>query len=121
MHTPPTTRTTHAQVHILGVSLGGFLAQVYTQMKPGRVASLVLCNSFLSTELFTEHAIATPMCAWDACLRPRTLDGQAMSLSTVCVFQQCTRFRIARCCSGRVASSLQLVQSSSLSTELLTE
>ena len=37
------------QVHLFGVSLGGFLAQHYCAKHPRRVAGLMLCNSFTST------------------------------------------------------------------------
>lgn len=44
------------QVHILGASLGGFLAQKFTESTapgyPQRVCSLVLCNSFADTSIF---------------------------------------------------------------------
>eukprot|EP00030_Apusomonadida_sp_AF-17_P004304 a509005_15.p1 GENE.a509005_15~~a509005_15.p1 ORF type:complete len:398 (+),score=121.06 a509005_15:39-1196(+) len=41
-----------ASVHILGVSLGGFLAQCYANRAAPRVASLVLVNSFVETSFF---------------------------------------------------------------------
>ena len=52
-----------AQVHVFGASLGGFLAQQFALHRPKRVASLVLCNSFYSTEPFatTGGTILTPM------------------------------------------------------------
>jgi pimeloyl-ACP methyl ester carboxylesterase len=40
------------QVHIYGTSLGGFLAQIFAQLRPRRVKSLVLSNTFLETHKF---------------------------------------------------------------------
>uniref|UniRef100_A0A1I8J7W8 Maspardin n=1 Tax=Macrostomum lignano TaxID=282301 RepID=A0A1I8J7W8_9PLAT len=46
-----------ARVHIFGASLGGFLAQKFAEQEHGRarrVASLVLCNSFVETSIFQQ-------------------------------------------------------------------
>ncbi|MPC32293.1 Maspardin [Portunus trituberculatus] len=42
------------QAHILGASLGGFLAQKFAELTSNspRVASLILCNSFIDTKIF---------------------------------------------------------------------
>eukprot|EP00736_Rhodelphis_marinus_P008052 Rmarinus@m.5646 len=55
----------HMQVHkahLYGVSLGGFLAQVYAESRPERVASLVLTNSYIDTTFFRRKY--TGMFAW---------------------------------------------------------
>ncbi|XP_064474873.1 maspardin-like isoform X2 [Ornithodoros turicata] len=56
------------QVHILGASLGGFLAQKFAESTapgcPQRVCSLVLCNSFSDTSIFnyTDTAVLFWLC-----------------------------------------------------------
>ncbi|XP_050725927.1 maspardin-like isoform X1 [Eriocheir sinensis] len=42
------------RAHILGASLGGFLAQKFAELTSNspRVASLILCNSFIDTKIF---------------------------------------------------------------------
>jgi pimeloyl-ACP methyl ester carboxylesterase len=40
-------------VHLLGTSLGGFLAICFAVHYPRRVASLILCNSFADTQYYT--------------------------------------------------------------------
>lgn len=42
--------------HLLGAGLGGFLAQHFASRYPGRVRSLLLCNSFVSTHTFASQA-----------------------------------------------------------------
>lgn len=44
------------KVHLFGTALGGFLCQHYASMYPRRVRSLILCNSFCSTRIFSESA-----------------------------------------------------------------
>eukprot|EP00762_Andalucia_godoyi_P008454 ANDGO_05782.mRNA.1 alpha/beta hydrolase fold-1 domain-containing protein len=44
------------EFHILGVGLGGFLAQVYAQTRPQKVLSLVIANSFASVTEFRNTA-----------------------------------------------------------------
>jgi maspardin len=49
--------------HILGSGLGGFLAQNFARVHPSRVISLILVNSFCSTESFkieTEYVLFIP-------------------------------------------------------------
>ncbi|KAK1307006.1 40S ribosomal protein S13-1 [Acorus calamus] len=48
-------------VHLYGTSLGGFLAQLFTQHRPRRVKSLVLSNSFLETHKFSAAMPWSPM------------------------------------------------------------
>eukprot|EP01100_Stratorugosa_tubuloviscum_P010507 TRINITY_DN4516_c5_g1_i1.p1 TRINITY_DN4516_c5_g1~~TRINITY_DN4516_c5_g1_i1.p1 ORF type:complete len:286 (-),score=108.42 TRINITY_DN4516_c5_g1_i1:35-892(-) len=43
------------KVHLFGSSLGGFLAQVYAQVYPERVISLILNNTFSSTNFFAQR------------------------------------------------------------------
>jgi len=43
-------------IHLFGVSLGGFLSLLYCQYKPTRVESLLLCNAFCDTSYFVENA-----------------------------------------------------------------
>ncbi|CAG9564005.1 unnamed protein product [Danaus chrysippus] len=45
------------KIHIFGASLGGFLAQKFTEITKNcpRVASLVLCNTFTDTTVFEYH------------------------------------------------------------------
>uniref|UniRef100_A0A1I8GDC3 Maspardin n=1 Tax=Macrostomum lignano TaxID=282301 RepID=A0A1I8GDC3_9PLAT len=57
-----------ARVHIFGASLGGFLAQKFAEQEHGRarrVASLVLCNSFVETSIFqqTNSLLAAASCS----------------------------------------------------------
>lgn len=40
------------QVHLLGASLGGFLAQKFAQYNPSVIASLILVNAFADTSRF---------------------------------------------------------------------
>uniref|UniRef100_A0A0G4HKS9 Maspardin n=1 Tax=Chromera velia CCMP2878 TaxID=1169474 RepID=A0A0G4HKS9_9ALVE len=47
--------------HILGASLGGYLSQHFAASFPSRVRSLILCNSFCSTNLFSENAACVPL------------------------------------------------------------
>jgi maspardin len=42
------------RIHLVGCSLGGYIAAHFTSYFPSRVASLVLCNSFVSTQAFVE-------------------------------------------------------------------
>lgn len=49
------------RVHLIATSLGGFLAQVYASLRPERVASLVLCNTFCDTSIFAENASCVSM------------------------------------------------------------
>eukprot|EP00164_Ancoracysta_twista_P002858 GFYU01003805.1.p1 GENE.GFYU01003805.1~~GFYU01003805.1.p1 ORF type:complete len:314 (-),score=51.62 GFYU01003805.1:23-964(-) len=41
------------KVHLFGVSLGGFLCQCYTERRPSRVQSLLLCNTFCDSSYFS--------------------------------------------------------------------
>jgi maspardin len=43
--------------HLMGAGLGGFLAQCYAEKHPESIASLILCNSFVSNEEFSAAAI----------------------------------------------------------------
>lgn len=43
------------EAHLYGVGLGGFLAQYYASVRPKRVLSLVLTNTFCSTEFFVQN------------------------------------------------------------------
>lgn len=45
------------KVHIFGASLGGFIAQKFTEISNNcqRVASLILCNTFTDTSVFEYH------------------------------------------------------------------
>uniref|UniRef100_A0ABD2XL33 Maspardin n=1 Tax=Trichogramma kaykai TaxID=54128 RepID=A0ABD2XL33_9HYME len=45
------------KVHLFGASLGGFLAQKFAEYdtQSSRVASLILCNTFLDTSIFSYH------------------------------------------------------------------
>lgn len=43
-----------ARVHLVGCSLGGYIAAHFTSFFPSRVVSLVVCNSFVSTQAFVE-------------------------------------------------------------------
>ncbi|XP_057319546.1 maspardin-like [Microplitis mediator] len=49
------------RVHIFGASLGGFLAQKFSEINSNcpRVASLILCNSFSDTSIFNYNDSAT--------------------------------------------------------------
>eukprot|EP01083_Nonionella_stella_P084554 234119_1 len=44
------------KVHLLGVSLGGYLVLHYAKRYPLRVQSLILCNSFCETSVFFQNA-----------------------------------------------------------------
>eukprot|EP00161_Ancyromonas_sigmoides_P023884 TRINITY_DN757_c0_g1_i11.p1 TRINITY_DN757_c0_g1~~TRINITY_DN757_c0_g1_i11.p1 ORF type:complete len:492 (+),score=111.45 TRINITY_DN757_c0_g1_i11:123-1598(+) len=43
-------------VHLLGSSLGGFLALHFAAVNPALVSSIVLCNSFASTAFFADNS-----------------------------------------------------------------
>lgn len=45
----------------MGVGLGGYLAQSFTQFRSVRVKSLILCNSFCDIDYFVERAPCLPM------------------------------------------------------------
>ena len=51
-------------VHLYGVSLGGFLAQFYCELRPTRVASLVLTNAFANTDIFSEGILPSGVLQW---------------------------------------------------------
>ncbi|KAK8916901.1 hypothetical protein KSP39_PZI022837 [Platanthera zijinensis] len=51
-------------VHLYGTSLGGFLAQIFTQHRPRRVKSLVLSNTFLDTQKFSASMPWSPVVGW---------------------------------------------------------
>lgn len=51
-------------VHLYGTSLGGFLAQIFTQHRPRRVKSLVLSNTFLDTQKFSVSMPWSPVVGW---------------------------------------------------------
>lgn len=44
------------EAHLLGTALGGYLAQLYLQHRPGRVLTMVLCNTFSDTSYFAKKA-----------------------------------------------------------------
>lgn len=48
------------KVHLFGASIGGYLAQKYAEYSfaDHRVASLILCNSFVSTAIFDREESA---------------------------------------------------------------
>jgi len=50
--------------HLIGASLGGFLAQVFAAEKPHRVLSVVLINSFCDTSHFT---VMKPLMGFNMC------------------------------------------------------
>ena len=41
-------------MHLVGCSLGGYIAAHFTSFFPSRIASLVMCNAFVSTQAFVE-------------------------------------------------------------------
>ncbi|KAH3768044.1 spastic paraplegia 21 [Pelomyxa schiedti] len=45
--------------HLFGVGLGGFLAQIFWEYHPMKVASMVLCNTFTSNAIFASSASKT--------------------------------------------------------------
>lgn len=49
------------KVHLLGTSLGGYLALCFLQYRPQRVASLILQNAFCDTSYFQENAPCVQM------------------------------------------------------------
>ena len=49
------------QVHLLGASLGGFLAQKFAETFPDRVESLILCNTFSNTRIFESSKAASTL------------------------------------------------------------
>ncbi|XP_078446316.1 alpha/beta-Hydrolases superfamily protein [Wolffia australiana] len=51
-------------VHLYGTSLGGFLAQIFAQLRPRRVKSLVLSNSFLDSKSFSAAMPWSPFVSW---------------------------------------------------------
>ncbi|KAJ3433646.1 acid cluster protein [Anaeramoeba flamelloides] len=52
------------RVHLFGVGLGGFLCLKYLEKNPKKVASVVLCNSFLSTKFFNKINTYGKSIAW---------------------------------------------------------
>lgn len=54
-------------VHLYGTSLGGFLAQLFTQYRPRRVKSLVLSNTFLETRPFADKMPWSSLINWTPC------------------------------------------------------
>lgn len=54
-------------VHLYGTSLGGFLAQLFTQYCPRRVKSLVLSNTFLETRPFADEMPWSSLINWTPC------------------------------------------------------
>jgi len=52
------------KVHIFGASLGGYLALCFTQYRPQRVLSLILCTSFIDTHHFHRHSAWVSMLPW---------------------------------------------------------
>eukprot|EP01083_Nonionella_stella_P299506 1017567_1 len=44
------------ELHLLGTSLGGYLALSFTAQHPSRIVSLILTNSFINTRLFQANA-----------------------------------------------------------------
>eukprot|EP00897_Mesotaenium_endlicherianum_P000684 jgi/Mesen1/10616/ME000089S10075 len=66
------------QVHLYGMSLGGFLAQLYCQHRPRRVLSVVLSNTFLDTRFFFQSSgVWSKVFAWapDFVLKRLVLSG----------------------------------------------
>ncbi|KAL6573152.1 hypothetical protein OROMI_012768 [Orobanche minor] len=51
-------------IHLYGTSLGGFLALLFAQHRPGRVKSLVLSNAFLDTKYFSAAMPWAPVVRW---------------------------------------------------------
>lgn len=49
------------KIHLLGTSLGGYLAQCYAQYRAARVESLILNNTFCDTQYFHDHAPCAAM------------------------------------------------------------
>eukprot|EP01102_Stenamoeba_stenopodia_P012379 TRINITY_DN3901_c0_g1_i1.p1 TRINITY_DN3901_c0_g1~~TRINITY_DN3901_c0_g1_i1.p1 ORF type:complete len:295 (-),score=56.88 TRINITY_DN3901_c0_g1_i1:188-1072(-) len=49
------------RIHLLGTSLGGYLALCFLQYRPQRVASLILQNAFCDTSFFQENAPCVQM------------------------------------------------------------
>eukprot|EP01111_Echinosteliopsis_oligospora_P006504 TRINITY_DN2067_c0_g1_i1.p1 TRINITY_DN2067_c0_g1~~TRINITY_DN2067_c0_g1_i1.p1 ORF type:complete len:326 (+),score=59.18 TRINITY_DN2067_c0_g1_i1:195-1172(+) len=49
------------KVHLFGTSLGGYLAQCYCKLRPSRVESLILNNSFCDTQYFHDSAPCAAM------------------------------------------------------------
>eukprot|EP01127_Copromyxa_protea_P014699 TRINITY_DN4144_c1_g1_i1.p1 TRINITY_DN4144_c1_g1~~TRINITY_DN4144_c1_g1_i1.p1 ORF type:complete len:167 (-),score=15.74 TRINITY_DN4144_c1_g1_i1:276-776(-) len=44
------------RIHLVGTSLGGYIAQCYAQYRPKQVASMVLCNTFCDTKYFADKS-----------------------------------------------------------------
>ena len=53
-------------MHLLGASLGGFLAQKFVEytVRTHRVQSLILCNAFTDTEIFDQTVAAPTYVSW---------------------------------------------------------
>ena len=45
-----------SKIHLFGVGLGGYLAQLYASWRPSRVLSLILCNTFADTSYFKDRS-----------------------------------------------------------------
>eukprot|EP01107_Rhizomastix_libera_P012294 TRINITY_DN3054_c0_g5_i2.p1 TRINITY_DN3054_c0_g5~~TRINITY_DN3054_c0_g5_i2.p1 ORF type:complete len:399 (+),score=116.45 TRINITY_DN3054_c0_g5_i2:33-1229(+) len=52
------------KAHILGCGFGGFLAQVFAKMKPHKVQSLILCNTFCDNEHFHNSILISDLFMW---------------------------------------------------------
>lgn len=48
------------RIHLFGSSISGFLALQYIAAYPKNIESLILCNSFVDTSLFSESATCVP-------------------------------------------------------------
>jgi maspardin len=52
------------KIHLLGTTIGGYMAQCYLQYRPSRVLSLVLCNTFCDTQAFADNAPCAAFFTW---------------------------------------------------------
>jgi len=52
------------KVHLFGTALGGYLAQCYAHYRPGRILSLILCNTFCDTQYYVDNHPFVGIFSW---------------------------------------------------------
>jgi 3-oxoadipate enol-lactonase len=74
--------------HLLGVSMGGVIAQEYAVAHPGDLTSLVLANTFAAADQFTAAAFQTWVTVAEAAGMPVMMEQQAPWIYSPGLYQQ---------------------------------